>query len=137
MKKDNISIMVKKLEDYLEKTPKEEVIKEMDEINKKFEDSNSPTINEYLDFIYKNMKIKDLIIKFKEIETIVNFNVGEKLTEETATDIYKLINDLMSKIEKLPIYNVNNRDLYKELRTMGLTHNDCDQVLEWSKTLYN
>lgn len=27
------------------------------------------------------------------------------------------------------------RDLYKELRTIGLTHSQCDSVIEWSETL--
>lgn len=38
--------------------------------------------------------------------------------------------------QKLPIYNVSNRDLYKELRAIGLTHDTCDEVLDWIKTLH-
>ena len=79
---------------------------------------------------------KELITKLKEIETVVELNIGKELTEETATDIYGLTNELMSKVKKLPIYNVNNRDLYKELRAIGLTHDTCDQVLDWSETLH-
>lgn len=80
--------------------------------------------------------MKDLITKLKEIETIVELNVGKELTEETATDIYGLTNELMGKVKKLPIYNVGNRDLYKELREIGLTHDACDEVLDWSETLH-
>jgi hypothetical protein len=36
----------------------------------------------------KSRNMKDLITKLKEIETIVELNVGKKLTEETATDNY-------------------------------------------------
>jgi hypothetical protein len=62
---------------------------------------------------------KELITKLKDIETIVELNVGKELTEETTTDIYGLTNELMSKVKKLPIYNVSNRDLYKELRAIA------------------
>lgn len=79
---------------------------------------------------------KDLITKLKQIETIVKLNVEKELTEETATDIYRLTNELMGKVKKLPIYNISNRDLYKELRVIGLTHDVCDQVLDWCKTLH-
>jgi len=81
--------------------------------------------------------MKELITKLKEIETIVELNVGKELTEETATDIYGLTNELMGKVKKLPICNVSNRDSYKELRTIGLTHDACDQVLGWCKTLHD
>lgn len=83
----------------------------------------------------KSRNMKELITKLKEIETIVELNVGKELTEETATDIYGLTNELMGKVKKLPIYDISNRNLYKELRAIGLTHDACDQVLDWSETL--
>ena len=80
--------------------------------------------------------MKKLITKLKEIETIVELNVGKELTEDTATDIYGITNDLMGDVKKLPMYNVGNRDLYKELRVIGLTHDACHDVLDWAETLH-
>jgi hypothetical protein len=81
--------------------------------------------------------MKELITKLKEIETIVELNVGKELTEETATDIYGLTNELMGKVKKLPIYNVSNRrELLTTFRTWwwgnrekatDITNNDLDR----------
>lgn len=33
------------------------------------------------------------------------------------------------------IKDISKRDLYQELRMMGLSHDNCDKVIEWSETL--
>lgn len=40
-----------------------------------------------------------------------------------------------AEVKPLKVYFVGNRDLYMELRTIGLSHENCDKVLEWSETL--
>lgn len=44
--------------------------------------------------------MKDYIDKLKEIETLVELSIGKELTEEKATDIYAITNDLMCRIKK-------------------------------------
>jgi hypothetical protein len=82
------------------------------------------------------MKMKKLIEKLKEIETIVELNVGKELTESAATDIYALTNELMVELKKIHVFHVGHRNLYSELRAIGLTHDAVDQVLDWSNTLH-
>jgi len=74
----------------------------------------------------------------------------------THEDFYKMVNEIkigaLKDIEHLQLENtedtlnttggkkiciskVSTRDLYAELRTMGLSHDSCDQVLKWSETL--
>ena len=81
--------------------------------------------------------LKKIITKLKEIETIVELNVGKELTEDTATDIYELINSLMCDVKKMPIYDAKNRNLYKELKTLGLSTEASDKVLDLIDTLHN
>jgi hypothetical protein len=45
--------------------------------------------------------MKDCIDKLKEIETLVELSIGTTMTEQKATDIYAITNDLMCKVKKL------------------------------------
>ncbi len=45
--------------------------------------------------------MKKFIDRLKEIETIVELSIGEKMTEKKATDIYSITNDLMTEVKKL------------------------------------
>lgn len=83
------------------------------------------------------MNLKKLIMKLKEIETIIDLNIGKELTEDTATDVYQITNELIGGIKKLPIISVGDRELYTELRSFGLTDDNCEEVLDWIETLYN
>jgi hypothetical protein len=47
--------------------------------------------------------MKEYIDKLKEIETLVELSIGTTMTEEKATDIYAVTNDLMCKVKKLNI----------------------------------
>ena len=53
--------------------------------------------------------MKEYIDKLKEIETLVELSIGTTMTEEKATDIYELTNDLMCKVKKLTIPAVVER----------------------------
>ena len=53
--------------------------------------------------------MKEYIDKLKEIETLVELSIGTTMTEERATDIYALTNDLMCKVKKLNIPDVSGR----------------------------
>jgi hypothetical protein len=50
--------------------------------------------------------MKEYIDKLKEIETLVELSIGTTMTEEKATDIYAVTNDLMCKVKKLNISDV-------------------------------
>ena len=45
--------------------------------------------------------MKDYIDKLKEIEALVELSIGTTMTEQKATDIYAITNDLMCKVKKL------------------------------------
>jgi len=45
--------------------------------------------------------IKIYIDKLKEIETLVELSIGTTLTEQKATDIYAITNDLMGMIKNI------------------------------------
>jgi hypothetical protein len=45
--------------------------------------------------------MKEYIDKLKEIETLVELSIGTTMTEDKATDIYAVTNDLMCKVKKL------------------------------------
>lgn len=47
--------------------------------------------------------MKEYIDRLKEIETLVELSIGTTMTEEKATDIYAVTNDLMCKVKKLNI----------------------------------
>ena len=53
--------------------------------------------------------MKEYIDKLKEIETLVELSIGTTMTEEKATDIYAVTNDLMCKVKKLNIPAVMQR----------------------------
>jgi hypothetical protein len=53
--------------------------------------------------------MKEYIDKLKEIETLVELSIGTTMTEEKATDIYAVTNDLMCKVKKLNIADVGSR----------------------------
>ena len=53
--------------------------------------------------------MKEYIDKLKEIETLVELSIGTTMTEEKATDIYAVTNDLICKIKKLNIPTVTQR----------------------------
>lgn len=46
------------------------------------------------------MNQKEWITKLKEIETLVELSIDIKMTEEKATDIYAITNDLMCQVKK-------------------------------------
>jgi len=52
---------------------------------------------------------KDLINKLKEIETLVELSIGQKMTEEKATEIYSITNELMCDIKKNYSDNLENK----------------------------
>ena len=81
--------------------------------------------------------LKKIITKLKEIETIVESNVSKELTEDTATDIYELTNRLMVDVKKMPIYDAKNRNLYKELKALGLSTETNEKVLDLIGTLHD
>ena len=47
--------------------------------------------------------MKEYINKLKEIETLVELSIGTTMTEDKATEIYAVTNDLMCKVKKLNI----------------------------------
>jgi hypothetical protein len=53
--------------------------------------------------------MKEYIDKLKEIETLVELSIGTTMTEDKATDIYAVTNDLMCKFKKLNIPAVMQR----------------------------
>lgn len=53
--------------------------------------------------------MKDYIDKLKKIETLVELSIGTTMTEEKATDIYAITNDLMCKVKKKNKPIVNDR----------------------------
>jgi hypothetical protein len=53
--------------------------------------------------------MKEYIDKLKEIETLVELSIGTTMTEDKATDIYAVTNELMCKVKKLNIPTVINR----------------------------
>ena len=57
--------------------------------------------------------MKDYIDKLKEIETLVELSIGTTMTEQKATDIYSITNDLMCKVKKLHISGVIDSELFK------------------------
>lgn len=85
--------------------------------------------------------MKEYIDKLKEIETLVELSIGTTMTEEKATDIYAVTNDLMCKVKKLNIPVVMQRseqliafcDWYKntDFNCEGHSSNDCvDEYLK-------
>ena len=46
---------------------------------------------------------------------------------------YEERSELVKESDSLPC--VSMRDLYGELRMMGLSPDNCDKIIEWSKTL--
>lgn len=69
--------------------------------------------------------MKDLITKLKEIETIVEHNVGKELTEETAIDIYRIKNELMGKVKKLQ--HCDSMDEISDYIIMVLNHSNLQR----------
>lgn len=53
--------------------------------------------------------MKEYIDKLKEIETIVELSIGTTMTEQKATDIYQITNELMTKVKKLNIHSVSGK----------------------------
>lgn len=53
--------------------------------------------------------MREYIDKLKEIETLVELSIGTTMTEEKATDIYAVTNDLMCKVKKLNKADVGGR----------------------------
>jgi len=53
--------------------------------------------------------MKEYIDKLKEIEALVELSIGTTMTEDKATDIYAVTNDLMCKVKKLNIPAVKQR----------------------------
>ena len=53
--------------------------------------------------------MEEYIDKLKEIETLVELSIGTTMTEDKATDIYAVTNDLMCKVKKLNIPGVMQR----------------------------
>lgn len=82
-------------------------------------------------------KIKKLILIVREIETIIDLKKDKKLNNNLISDIYQLTNDLILNIKNIQVYDDSNRDVYKELRAIGLTHDNCDSVLELIDSLFN
>jgi hypothetical protein len=52
---------------------------------------------------FNNINMTEYIDKLKKIETLVELSIGTTMTEETATDIYAVTNDLMCTVGKLNI----------------------------------
>ena len=63
--------------------------------------------------------MKQYIDKLKEIETLVELSIGTTMTEEKATDIYAITNDLMCMVKKLKApfathrFDIERKDLYE------------------------
>lgn len=47
--------------------------------------------------------MKKYIDKLKKIYTLVELSIGDVMTEEKATDIYQLTNELMCMVKKSPL----------------------------------
>lgn len=77
---------------------------------------------------------KDLITLLKEIETNVELSIGKTMTEDLATDIYALTNELICDVNNIKFLD-KKRDLYQELRMMGLSSDNCSVVSDWVLTL--
>ena len=78
--------------------------------------------------------MKEYIDKLKEIETLVELSIGTTMTEEKATDIYAVTNDLMCKVKKLNIPVVMQRSeqlisLLKKLRDNNMCSHAGDELI--------
>ena len=73
--------------------------------------------------------MKEYIDKLKEIETLVELSIGTTMTEEKATDIYAVTNDLMCKVKKLniPVVMQRSEQLIYLLEKL-LENNMCSQA---------
>ena len=73
--------------------------------------------------------MKEYIDKLKEIETLVELSIGTTMTEEKATDIYAVTNDLMCKVKKLniPVVMQRSEQLIYLLEKL-IENNMCSQA---------
>ena len=71
------------------------------------------------------------------IEILENLSINhKKLKEDKPYLLFKILKAMdIARTEQLTLTDVSNRDLYQELRAIGLTHDACSQVLDWSKTI--
>ena len=79
--------------------------------------------------------MKEYIDKLKEIETLVELSIGTTMTEDKATDIYAVTNDLMCKVKKfnIPVVMQRSEQLISLLEKL-LENNMCshagDELIE-------
>jgi predicted LPLAT superfamily acyltransferase len=79
--------------------------------------------------------MKEYIDKLKEIETLVELSIGTTMTEDKATDIYAVTNDLMCKVKKLNIPVVMQRSgqlisLLEKLKDENMCSVVGDELIE-------
>lgn len=79
--------------------------------------------------------MKEYIDKLKEIETLVELSIGTTMTEEKATDIYAVTNDLMCNVKKLNIPAVMQRSeqlisLLEKLLENNMCSHSGDELIE-------
>ena len=79
--------------------------------------------------------MKEYIDKLKEIETLVELSIGTTMTEDKATDIYAVTNDLMCKVKKLNIPAVMQRSeqlisLLEKLLENNMCSHTGDELIE-------
>jgi hypothetical protein len=79
--------------------------------------------------------MKEYIDKLKEIETLVELSIGTTMTEEKATDLYAVTNNLMCKVKKLNIPAVMQRSeqlisLLEKLLENNMCSHAGDELIE-------
>lgn len=60
--------------------------------------------------------MKKYIDKLKEIDTLVEFSIGDVMTEEKATEIYGLTNELMCMVKKSPLNIIELKSLLHKFK---------------------